>query len=226
MGGAGRVAEGRTEGTGRPQGGEAKAVEELQWAWADLRRRQERVEGAEREGGQREKGGGQDSRPPLMTFRQPAVPPEQESEMQESAWRPIRGEAARLTERDREVAARERRVREEEEAVALGGTPGPPGSGRGHPLHGCRGAVNVREKGQGGGRGGGAGEGQAAPGGGAGSRGSGGGAAASQPQPRADASGLGLGVATPAAVLLPPVRRGPGQPRLGQRGTWRSWSAT
>ena len=39
MGGAGRAAEGRTEGTGRPQGGEAQAVEELQRAWADLRRR-------------------------------------------------------------------------------------------------------------------------------------------------------------------------------------------
>ena len=50
MGGVGRVAEGRTEGTGRAQGGEAQAVEELHGAWADLRRRQERVERAEREG--------------------------------------------------------------------------------------------------------------------------------------------------------------------------------
>ena len=40
--------------------------------------------------------------------------------MQESAWRQIRGEAARLAERDRELAARERRVREEEGAVARG----------------------------------------------------------------------------------------------------------
>ena len=120
MAGAGRVAEGRTEGTGRMQGGEAEAVEELQWAWADLPRRQERLERAEREGGRHEEGGGQDGRPPLMPFRQAAVPPEQESEMQDWAWRRIRGEAARLTERDREVAARERRVREEEEAVARG----------------------------------------------------------------------------------------------------------
>ena len=37
---------GRTEGTDRPQGGEAQAVEELQRAWADLRRRQEGVERA------------------------------------------------------------------------------------------------------------------------------------------------------------------------------------
>ena len=55
-----------------------------------------------------------------MPFRQPAIPPEQDREMQERAWARIRGEAARLAERDREVAARERRVREEEEAVALG----------------------------------------------------------------------------------------------------------
>ena len=40
--------------------------------------------------------------------------------MQERAWRRIGGEAARLAERDREVAARERRVQEEEEAVAWG----------------------------------------------------------------------------------------------------------
>ena len=40
--------------------------------------------------------------------------------MQERAWRQIRGKAARLAERDREVAVRERRVREEEEAVARG----------------------------------------------------------------------------------------------------------
>ena len=55
-----------------------------------------------------------------MPFRQPAIPPEQESEMQGRAWRRIRAEAARLAEKDREVAARDRRVREEEEAVARG----------------------------------------------------------------------------------------------------------
>ena len=107
VGGAG---EGRTEGTDRPQGGEAQAVEELQRAWADLWRGQEGVERAEREGGRQEEGRG----------RQLAIPPEQEGEMQERAWRRIRGEAARLADRDREVAARERRVREEEEAVARG----------------------------------------------------------------------------------------------------------
>ena len=58
MGGADRVTEGWTEGPGRPQGGEAQAVEELQRAWADLRRRQERVERAEREGGGHREGGG------------------------------------------------------------------------------------------------------------------------------------------------------------------------
>ena len=46
----GGTEEGRTEATDRPQGGEAQAVEELQRAWADLRRRQEGDERAEREG--------------------------------------------------------------------------------------------------------------------------------------------------------------------------------
>ena len=115
----GGAEEGRTEGTDRPQGGEAQAVEELLRAWADLQRRQEGVERAEQEGGRQEEGRGREDTP-LVPFRQPAIPPEQEGEMQERAWRLIRGEAARLADRDREVAARERRVREEEEAVARG----------------------------------------------------------------------------------------------------------
>ena len=116
MGGA---EEGRTEGTDRPQGGEAQAVEELQRAWADLRRMQEGVERAEQEGGRQEEGRGWEDTP-LVPFQQPAIPPEQEGEMQERAWRRTRGEAARLADRDREVAARERKVREEEEAMARG----------------------------------------------------------------------------------------------------------
>ena len=115
----GGAEEGRTEGTDRPQGGEAQAVEELQMTSADLRRGWERVERAEREGGPQEEGRGRDGTQ-MVPFQQPAIPPEQEGEMQERAWRRIRGEAARLAERDREVAARERRVREEEEAVARG----------------------------------------------------------------------------------------------------------
>ena len=115
----GAAEEGRKEGTDRPQGGEAQAVEELQMAWVDLRRRQEGVERAEREGGRQEEGRGREGTP-LVPFRQPAIPPEQEGEMQERAWRRIRGEAARLAERDRAVAARERRTREEEEALARG----------------------------------------------------------------------------------------------------------
>ena len=116
---SGGAEEGRTEGTDRPQGGEAQAVEELQMAWADLRRGQEGVKRAEREGGRQEEGRGREGTP-LVPFRQPAIPPQQEGEMQERAWRRISWEAARLAERDREVAARERRVREEEEAVARG----------------------------------------------------------------------------------------------------------
>ena len=115
----GGTEEGRTEGTDRPQGEEAQAVEELQRAWADLRRRQEGDERAERGGGRQEEGRGREDTP-LVPFRWPAIPPEQEGEMQERAWRRIRGEVARLADRDRAVAARERRVREEEEAVARG----------------------------------------------------------------------------------------------------------
>ena len=118
MGATARVAEGRTTGQGTPRGAEAQAVEELQRAGA------ERVERAEREGERtREKAqesGGSEGRPPLQPFRQPPILPEKERKMQERAWRQIRGEAARLAERDREVAARERRVREEEGAVARG----------------------------------------------------------------------------------------------------------
>ena len=146
MGGAGRVAEGRTEGTGRPQGGEAEAVEGLQRVWANLQRRQERVERAEQEEVRHEEGGGQEGCPPLMPFRQPAMPPKQENEMQKRAWRQIRGEAAKLAERDREVAAREGRVREEEEAVARGAHRVPPEPEGDPPLHGCGGAVAVRER--------------------------------------------------------------------------------
>ena len=115
----GGTEEGRTKGTDRPQGGEAQAVEEPQRAWADLQRRQEGDERAEREEGRQEEGTGREDTP-LVPFRRPAIPPEQEGEMQERAWRRTGGEAARLADRDRAVEARERRVREEEEAVARG----------------------------------------------------------------------------------------------------------
>ena len=120
MGEADRVAEGWTEEQGRPREEEAQAVEELQRASADLQTRLERVERAEREGGRHRESGWPEGRAPLLPFRQPAIPPEQQSEMQERAWRQIRGQGERLAERDREVAARERRVQEEEEAVARG----------------------------------------------------------------------------------------------------------
>ena len=132
LGGAGRAEEGSTEGTDRPQREEAQAVEELQRAWGDHRRRQERVERAEREGGRLEEGREQEGTP-MVPFRQPAILPEQGGEMQERAWRRIRGEAAKLAERDREVAARERRVREEEEAMARGAHWVPPDPERDTP---------------------------------------------------------------------------------------------
>ena len=187
----GGAEKGRTEGTDRPQGGGAQAVEELQRAWADLRRRQEGVEWAEREGGRQQEGRGREDTA-LVPFRQPAIPPEQEGEMQERAWRQIRGEAARLVGRDREVAALGAQGAGGGGGGGPGGPPGPRRSGRGHPLHGCGGAVAVREKGQGGGRGGRAGKGEAAQGGGVRGRGGGGGTVAGQPQSRVDADGLKL----------------------------------
>ena len=59
--------EGRTEGTDRPQGGEAQAVEEPQRAAADLRRKQEGDERAEREGGRQGDGRGREEIP-LVPF--------------------------------------------------------------------------------------------------------------------------------------------------------------
>ena len=73
----GGTEEGRTEGTDRPQGGEAQAVEEPQRAWADLRRRQEGDERAEREGGRQEEGRRREDTP-LVPFRRWAIPTEQE----------------------------------------------------------------------------------------------------------------------------------------------------
>ena len=193
--------EGRTEGTDRPQGGEAQAVEELQMTWADLRRGQEGVERAKREGGQQEEGRGREDTL-LVPFRQPAIRPEQEGEMQERAWRRIRGEAARLADRDREVAAQERRVREEEEAVAQGAhrvLPDPEGDIPSTDVEGPspseeRAREEDEEAGQERGkprRGEERGAGEAE-----------GGAVAGQPQSRADADGLGLGVPAAAAVCV------------------------
>ena len=102
--------------------------------------------------------------------------------MQERAWRRIRGEAARLADRDRAVAARERRVREEEEAVARGARwvlPDPEGDTPSTDVEGRspsekRAREEDEEAGQE--------KGEAAQGGGARGRGGGGGTAAGQPQ--------------------------------------------
>ena len=222
VGGAG---EGRTEGTGRPQGGEAQAVEELQMTWTDLRRGQEGVERAEREGGGQEKGGGWEDTP-LVPFRQPAIPAEQEGEMRERAWRRIRGEAARLADRDREVAARERKVREEEEAVARGAhrvLPDPEGDTpstdvEGRLLSGKRAREEDEEAGRKGGSGaGGRSEGQGRQ---RGRRG--------RPAP-VQSRRRWTGTQSPRRRGSMRRRRcggDPGRPRGGQRGKWRSWPAT
>ena len=199
----------RTAGTDRPQGREAQAVEELQRAWADLRRRQEGVERAEREGGRQEEGRGREGTL-LVPFRQPAIQPEQEGEMRERAWRRIRGEAARLAERDREVAARERRVREEEEAVAQGAhrvLPDPEGDTpstdvEGRSLSGKRAREEKEEAGQERGkrrrgeeRGAGEAEGAPRPG---------------SPSPEPTPTDWDSESPPPRQYAPPPVRRGPG----------------
>ena len=80
------MAEGWTEGQGRPRGGEVQALEELRRAWAHLRRRLERLERAEQEGRRHREFGGPEGRPPLQPFRQPAILPKQKTEMQGRAW--------------------------------------------------------------------------------------------------------------------------------------------
>ena len=120
--------------------------------------------------------------------------------MQARAWRRIRGEAAKLAERDREVAARERRVREEEEAMAQGAhrvlpdpEEDPPSTDvEGRSPSGKRAREEKEEAAQERGkrRQGeewGAGGAEAAP-------------RPARPRPRADADRLGLGAATAAAV--------------------------
>ena len=216
---AARAAEGRATGQGTPGGGEAQAVEELQRVWADLQRRLETVERPEREDKrpreQAQGSGGSKGRAPLQPFRQPAIPPEVEKEMQERAWRRIRGEAARLVERNREVAESERRVREEEEAVARGAHWVISDAEGDTPPNGCGGTVAVQERGKRRGRRGWASAGKATPGGGAGSWGSNWGAAARQPEPRTydDKLWFRLGGCR-------------GQSGGGGRGTWRRLSAT
>ena len=59
--------------------------------------------------------------PPLQPLRQMGTPPEADREVQEMAWKRIRGEVVRSEERDREVAERKCSVREEEVAAARKG---------------------------------------------------------------------------------------------------------
>ena len=167
-------------------------------AAVNLRGRQERVETAER-GGRHGEGGGPEGRPPLMPFRQSAIPPEQESEMQERAWMRIRGEAPRLAEKDREVrrgsaGCRKRRRRWPEGRTASSRTQKvtpPPRMWRGGHRPG-KGPERREERLD---RSGGSGAGSRS-----GEQGLQGGPATSHPRPRASADGLRLGVATAAAV--------------------------
>ena len=111
-----------TQGT--PRGREAEAVEELQRAPAEVRRRVGRVERAERDSEPQQEraqeGQGTESCHPLQLFRQPGIPPEQE--VQERAPRRITGEAARLEKKGRVVAEHECRIRGQEAPAARKGT--------------------------------------------------------------------------------------------------------
>ena len=107
MGEAAEAAGGWARVQGTLGGGEAQTAEEVHRAWVDILTRLERVERAERDSerpGERAQGSwGPDSRPTLQPFRQPGIPPEVEREVQERTWKRIRGRAARLKKRDREV---------------------------------------------------------------------------------------------------------------------------
>ena len=204
-----------------PRAGEAQAVEELQRAWADLQRRLERVERAEREGeAPREvaqESGGLEGCPPLQPFRPPAIPLEHEREMQERAWRQIRGEALRLGERYGELAAREHRVLEEEGAVARGAhrvLPDPEGDTPSTDVEG-RSPSGRRARGEGGEAGQargkrrrpeerGAGEAEGAP-------------RPTSPSPEPTPTDWGLKLPPPRQYAPQPVRREPGTVR-----GWRS----
>ena len=139
MGGADRVAEGWTEGQGMPRGGEAQAVEELQRGWADRRRRLETVERAEQDSERprelAQESGGSEGGPPLQPFRQPGIGLQQEREIQERAWRQIRGEAARGGVGQGGGGAGAHSARGGGGGGPRG-APGPLGPGRGYPLHG------------------------------------------------------------------------------------------
>ena len=205
-------------GQGTPGRREAQAVVELQHTWADVRRRLERVErgkwDGEQQGTRAEGSKGMASRRPLQPFRQPGIPPEAGREVQERACNRIRGGAARLDERDREVAERERRVRDEEAVVA----------DKGHRVivdpEGHIPATNREgrwRRGKRGRRRRWACAGKAAPSEGAGSRGGNGGAAARQPHPGAHADRLGFGVTAATAFCAASCGEGAGD-GLGMEG--------
>ena len=195
---AGAAEEGETEGTNRPQGGEAQAVEELQRAWAGLGEGRRGLRGQNAtEGDKRREEGGRVPHWCVLTAGYPAGAGGRDAGEGMEADQGGGGEDDGKGQGGGGAGA-------QGAGGGGGGGPGgplgPPGSGRGHPLHGCGGAVAIREKGQGGGRGGGARKREAAQGVGARGRGGRGGAAASQPQPRADANRLGFRVAAAAAV--------------------------
>ena len=130
--------------------------------------------------------------------------------MQERVWRQIRFEAARLAERDREVMAREHRVREEEEAVARGAhwvLPDPQGDTPSTDVQ-RRSPSGKRARGEGGEAGQARGERRRVEGRGAG--GAEGAPRPASPSPEPKQTDLGLELPPPRQYAPQPVQREPG----------------
>ena len=103
MGEAAGAARAQASAQGTPGGREAHTVEGLQRACADVRRRAGRPGRAERngkrQGDRAQRSGGTEICSPLQPLTQLGIPPEAELEVQERAWKRIRGKAAGLEER-------------------------------------------------------------------------------------------------------------------------------
>ena len=133
--------------------------------------------------------------------------------MQERAWWRIRGEAARLAEIDREVAGRERMVREEEEAVARGAHRVIPEPEGGTPPADVEGWSSSWKRARRGGRRGLASAGKAAPGEERGAQEATGAPQPSSPSPKPTPMDWGSESPLPQQYAWHPSRRVPGTVR-------------
>ena len=109
------------QGTPGGEGGAGRRA-----AAACLSGRSERVERAaqdsERQGDQAQGAEGRESRRPLQPFRPPGILLEAKRDLRERAWRGTKVKAARLAEKDRDVAEQERRGKEADADAARSGS--------------------------------------------------------------------------------------------------------